>query len=113
MIENHNSQKCMNSPTYRLTETELLAVVAKRQKNLTPDTITIARAVMVDKKTVAEVMKEFSKSRQRIYQIRNQFWLTHLQTVEVPADWRQITAIAPGELIDEFLVKLEKAKQNL
>ncbi|MDO8336525.1 MAG: TrfB-related DNA-binding protein [Candidatus Saccharibacteria bacterium] len=103
----------MNSPTYRLTESELLAVVATRQKNLTVDTISIARALMVDRKTVAEVMREFNKSRQRIYQIRNEFWLSYLYTIGIPADWKQITAIAPSELIDEFLDKIERAKKNL
>lgn len=101
----------MNYLSYRLTDEEL--TLAAKQRKFSSESIAIAKALMVDRVSAIQIAKNFEKSRHRIYQIRNEFWAAYLEAKSIPSHWKQVTAFAPTELIDEFLIKVEQAKKRL
>ena len=73
------------------------------------DTIDIARLVLVDGMTQAEVATAHNMSRQRVYGILQRFAAA---AQSVPTGWRRVEVWLPPELADQVEAMAEQARTN-
>jgi len=83
----------------RLTEAELQTALAGLEVG--PQTVEIARAVLVEGVPQAEFVKSLNLSKSAVSQTVNRVWAAHQEAV--PAGYERVTALLPAH--QAFIVK--------